>query len=33
MEQISYEESLRELQFFSLEKRRLQGGLIEAFQY
>ncbi|KAJ7395804.1 hypothetical protein BTVI_151815 [Pitangus sulphuratus] len=33
MEQLSYEEKLRELGFFSLEKRRLQSDLITAFQY
>jgi len=29
----SYEESRRDLHLFSLEERRLQGDLIEAFQY
>ena len=32
MENLSYEDRLRELGFFSLEKR-LQDGLIAAFQY
>lgn len=33
MKYLSYEERLRELRFFRMEKRRLQGNLRATFQY
>lgn len=33
LEHLSYEDRLRELGFFSLEKRMLQGNLTVAFRY
>ena len=33
LENLSYKDRLRELSLFSLEKRRLQGGIIMTFQH
>jgi len=33
LEHLSYEDRFRELSLFSLEKRKLQGNLITAFQH
>lgn len=33
LEDISYEEKLREVRWFRMEKRRLQGNLTVAFQF
>jgi len=33
LEQLSYQRRLKELDLFSLEKGRLQGAIVAAFQY